>query len=169
VTGGSSAIRRAIHSPVDAVTLVIETVVNAIAAIVQAIVDAIAATVEAVFNTITAIVDAIGDGIAVVGDYGVAQEQHSRDKQAGLGCIPYGPCIHVITPDIQTFYFSLFVQRTVSARVDTEHRPFPIIVKLAWLPAIWQAHHTPNKDRQWPWLSPPPPISTHSFAGSAFA
>lgn len=169
MAGSSGTIRRAIKASVNAITLAIKAAIDAVTTSVQTLVDAITATVQAIFDTVAAIIDVVGNGIGILSHYCAAQEKHSSDKHPGLGCVPYSPCIHVITPEIRMFYFSLYVQRAVSTRVDTEQRPFPIIVKLACKPAFWQAHVSLNKDKQWPWQSPPPPTSTHSFAGIASA
>ena len=94
---------------VDSGTLVIEMVVNAITSIIKAIIDAIAAAVqvivdpvspvvEAVFNAVTAIVETICNAIGFVSHNVTGQKRQSSDKQAGLYCIPYVPCIHVSTP-----------------------------------------------------------------------
>jgi hypothetical protein len=119
MTGSSSTFRGAIQAPVNPIALVIETIVKAIATTVQAIVDSITALVEALLDAVAAIVDVIRDEIGVVGHYSAAQQQQASDDHSGLRCIPYGPCIHVVTPKIQTFPGCLNVQRAESQRVDT--------------------------------------------------
>ena len=87
-----------IEPPVDTIALAIEAAVDAVAFAIQPIIDAVTTLVEAVFDAVAAGIDAISDGIGILRQDGIGYEYHTGDQQTEPRCIPYTPCVHVLTP-----------------------------------------------------------------------
>ncbi len=76
----------------------VQVLIDALATTIQALVNMITAMVETAFDAVAARIDAISDGTGVLRQRAIGDERHAGKQETELCRIPYGPCVHVLTP-----------------------------------------------------------------------